>query len=756
MNNQTPINIQPISAYPQVAGPVEYGDKITDPKQMLRAFRRRLPIFFLMMLATFLLVAVYTVQATPVFSSGASIIIDVREKNVFDMSSVLSGLPADSTIVDTEVEIIRSRSLAEKVVDKLDLMDNPEFNPTLQEPGMMDNVKASIREFLQSFRPGANDPIVIPASGLNEDGEEAWIKDEVVSMLLAKTSAARMGTTYGISISATSNDPYLAAEIANQISNQYLVEQLDAKFDATKRNTAWLETRLEDLKNDVKLNESEVESYRAAQGLLTAGALTINEQKVSELSAQLIGQKSELAEAEARLSSVRQMADRGQSADISGEALRSGVITDLRRQQAEINRERADLQTRYGPLHPEIERINTEISNISNQIRSELRRIVASLESEVSIARQRVRSLERSLDDQQATLVENNRASVRLRELERNAEASRAIYESFLGTFKQTAEIEGLAEADARILSRATVPTSPSFPKTSLNLAIGLVLGALIGMAAVIVSEALNSQIADGEDIEDAFHVPFLGNFPKLTGSARKDPALHLIGNPMSSYAEAFRNLRASIMFADLDKTVKTVAITSSQPDEGKTTLTFGLGRMSAMSGSKTLIIDGDFRRKELSQKAVKDPAQRGFLELLFGECELSEAVFVDPETGLHILPLTMERHTPRDVFGSKVFDQLMDHLKLQYDLIVIDTGPLLLLAETRVLTSKVDQVVVVSRWLKTNRAALKQTLAILREFNAKIAGVILNQVDISKYHSQGYGHSGYKAHAKYYGKGVN
>ena len=741
MNSQFPIDTRYANRpyYTSEVGGSE--EKITDPKQALRALRRRLSLFLLVVISVFVAVAVFTFRATPVYSTSASVIIDSRDNTVVDIGSVLAGSPPESTVVDTEVEIIRSRSLAEKVVRQLDLTSYPEFNPMLREASTLDKIKGQIKGLL-----GAG-----PANAQTGDPSETKEMEMVVSALLSSTSARRIGTTYGIEIFANSHDPELAAAIANQIVDQYFVEQLDAKFDATRRANAWLEDRLSELRAEVNDAENAVEAYRASSGLISAGTNTLNEQQMSDLNAQLIVQRAELAEAEARLATLRAMTQSGGSADVSGEALNSQVISNLRRQQAEIQREKADLQNRYGPKHPEIERINQEERGINEQIQIELRRIVSNIEGDVAIARKRVQSLESNLGSMRSTLAQNNQASVRLRELERNAEASRSIYEAFLSRFKQTNESEGLAEPDARLLSAAPVPRAPSFPKTSLNLAVGLIFGLMLGVGAIIGAEALNSQIASGEEIEEHFRVPFLGNFPRLTGPAKKDHRAYLLENPTSAYAESFRNLRASIMFADLDAPVKTVAITSSQPDEGKTTMTHGLGLMSAMSGTRTLIIDGDFRRKRLSDTVMEEAPERGFLECLFGECTIEEAVTVDEASNLHILPLTPSRHTPRDVFGSKAFDQLMDQLQDLYDFIIIDTGPLLLLAETRVLTSKVDQVVIVSRWLKTNRAALKQTLSILRDFRARIAGVVINRVDTSKYHRQGYGHSGYKSYAKYY-----
>ncbi len=723
-------------------------DKVVDPKQVVRALRRRLPLFFATVLATFLAVAIWTFQTVPVYTAQAELIIDVRDENAsFDIASAMQGLAPESAAVDTEVEIIRSRVLAEKVVRKLELQALPEFNPMLREPGLIDKAKqglSGIVENLSGNRAGST------GAGMTVEQRERREMDLVVGELLRKTSARRMGTTYGIQITAKSQNPEIAAGIANAIVEQYRVEQLDAKLEQTRINNDWLETQLADIRDEVAEAESLVEAYRASSGLLTAGDTTINEQTMGDINAQLAVQKLDLAEAEARLDSVRSLLNSGRSADTSADVLRSPVVSELRRQQAELARQRTEAQTRYGPLHPEFQRIQGEEADIEARIQGEIRRIVSSLESEVNIARQRVRSLEGNLGGMRSTLADNNRARVRLRELERNAEASRKLYEDFLNNFKRNDQTQGLLQADARVLSNAAVPQTPAFPKTTLNLAIGLMLGLLLGALAVILAESLNNQVNSGEDIEETFGTPFLGNFPKLSGEARKRPTDHLIDNPMSSYAESFRNLRASIMFADLDSAVQTVAITSSQPDEGKTTISYGLGRMSAMSGTKTLVIDGDFRRKQLTEVAGLEP-ERGFLECLFGEAELADAIVIDPKTSLHILPLTPDRHTPRDVFGSKAFNTLMEQLKKEYELIVIDTGPILLMAETRVLTSKVDQVVVISRWQKTNRSMLKQTLGVLKDFRANVAGVVMNQVDLNKYHRHGYGHSGYKNYAKYY-----
>lgn len=203
-------------------------------------------------------------------------------------------------------------------------------------------------------------------------------------------------------------------------------------------------------------------------------------------------------------------------------------------------------------------------------------------------------------------------------------------------------------------------------------------------------------------------------------------------------------------MFADIDKAAKTVAVVSSLPDEGKTSMTYCLGRMAAMSGTKTIVIDGDLRRRQLTESSGV-AAEQGLLEYLFGEARLADVVTTDEATGLHILPLSDRKHTPRDVFGSRAFDALLAMLQQSYDLIILDTGPILLMAETRVVTRKVDQVVVAARWRKTHRNTLRETMKVLRDFNANIAGVVLTFVDLRKRAHNAYSAANYKSYAKYY-----
>ncbi|MEM6625327.1 MAG: polysaccharide biosynthesis tyrosine autokinase [Pseudomonadota bacterium] len=748
MNKQSSFDLDYAGRLRNASAPAYIEDEVISPSKLFRALRRRIFVFSIVAFSVCLAMAVATFQMRPVYSAFASVIVDPSEQTAIDLGSMISGGPVDSSTVETQTEIIRSRSLAGKIVDQLNLVDNPEFNPDLSPPGAKTRIKNIFVGIANRFAP--RQPVVASP-------DEATIaelqRNVAVDILMLQTSAHRVGATYRIDIHARSGDPKLSADIANAIVDQYLVEQLDAKFDQARRNGKWLENRLVDLRTEVNNTEAAVEAYRAEQGLFVAGDQTLNEQQIADINAQLVVQHAELAERRARLASVRQSISNGATAEISSEALNSNVIANLRNQQAEVVRKRAELESRYGALHPEIQRIAFEEQNLQMQIRAEINRIIANLETEVSIANERVRALSDRLTSLRSNIAANNLAMVRLRELERDAEASRTTYESFLANFKLTSEQEGITEADARVLSRAVVPRSPSSPKTVLNLILGVVLGLGLGFIAALLAENIDNKISAGDEIETLFQVPFLGNVPALSGADKARPVAYLAANPLSAFSEAFRNLRASIMFADLDNTVQTVAITSSEPDEGKTTVSLSLARMSAISGTRTIVIDGDFRRKQLTE-AAELSSEVGLIEYLFGEASLEQVVHRDTESNLDVLPLTDKKQPPRDVFGSRAFDALINELKNKYELIVIDTGPILLMAETRVLANKVDQVVVVARWRATNKGVLQQTLNVLNEFRANIGGVLLNRVDMARYRRHGYGMSGSSKYDKYYQTG--
>ena len=724
-------------------------------RALYRVFRRRLGAFLSASLIVFSVTLIITMQTPPQYTANASIMIDLQQSDVTGIEAALSGLAPDSAAVDTEVEIIKSGALTRKIVDTQNLLDDPEFNTRLQADSTLDVFLREVASMYRALTPHQTAPLA-------QDAQDRLGHERVIEALQDRLSVRRKGLTYVIDIRVESRSPTKAADLANAFADQYLVEQLEAKFDATSRANDWLFERLGVLREEVRSAESAVEVYRARSGLLSAQGSSLTEQQISELTAQLAVQRAESEEAKARLFTVRSQLDRGLPVDTVGQVLTSNVIRELRSQEAEVTRRRAELSSRYGARHPEILKVERETADIAAQIDQETQRIISSLRSETEVTRTKVLSLEASLNALRTELAGNNQALVRLRELERNAQASRGLYESFLGRFKETGEQESLNEADARIVSPAAIPTRQTTPNTLLNLFLGLVFGVAAGIGVMCLQEAFDSGFTTGEQVETYLAVPYISAVPKLhvgafgllkrvSGGALPPPD-YLVEKPLSSYTEAYRTLRSSILLSNGEKSPQIVAITSPLPGDGKSSSVFSLGRLSALAGARTLIIDCDLRRRLLS-RSLDDTPEHGLVEVLTDQLAWADAITRDALTPCDILPLSKSAQTPADLFGSAAFSSLLESLRSHYDLIILDTAPILPVAETRTLIHKSDATVLVAKWRHTRRDAVKTALGIMSDLDTNLIGVMLNQVDQKARQRFGEGDDAYyyNAYRQYY-----
>lgn len=717
-----------------------------DLRRLSNMFRRRLRLFGAIAGLVFIAVVLVTMTATPMYTATANVMLDTRREQVTNVEAVLSGLPADSSVVDTEVEIIKSRRLAERVVNALQLDQDPEFNPALGSPGPVGAIKGVISGAIAAVRPQEAEDSAIA---------EQKAQERVVDSVLQGLSVRRSGLTYVINVSFEAESAPKAATIANKFAELYLLEQLEAKFDATQQATTWLNSRLEGLRDQVLAAEASVQQYRIANNLLSAAGTNLTEQEISNYNMTLSQARAQVAEDEARLNTARSQLARGSTGDDLGEALSSPVIQQLRQQRATVSARVADLQGRYGERHPEMLTANRQLSDIDAQIQAEIQRIISNLEAKVQVSRQRAAAIGGSLSSARGTLAGNNQAQVRLNELERTAEASRTLYESYLNRYKETSSQQGIETSDARVVSQATIPTGQSSPKVPLNLALGLVLALGAGVAAVVLAEMLDAGLATAEDVEQRLDVSYLGAIPLLASVAEgkiSSPIDYVIEKPLSSFAEAFRNLRASVTYSRLGEPVKVVAITSSLPGEGKTTTSVCLARSAAQQGLRVVLVDCDLRRRSVNRLFGAEPT-RGLIEVLAGEASLEEVLTTDQVTGARLLPLAKSSLTPKDVFGSAAMDRLLDELRRTYDLVILDTAPVLPVADTRVLAPKADVVVFLAHWRKTPQHAIEAAFRLLSGTGAHLAGVALTQVDMKQQSKYGYGDPGYyyAEYKKYY-----
>jgi len=513
-----------------------------DLKALVGMVYRRFWMILAGFLVTFGVITYVTFTQTPIYKAETVVQLDTEEKNVIDLGAIFSGLGANTAVVDTEVLVLGSKSLLTRVAVQQKLVEDPEFNSTLRpkKSGLLSPVKGLVRA-LTGGKPPKD-----PFAGMTAEQKDAALLASAVDILRDKVAVKRVGTTYLITVEVASESPETAARLADEIAEQYRVQQLEEKFEATRKATEWLSERVSGLREEVEEKERRVESYRAESGLLAAQGATLTEQQIAYLTTQKATLQVDLDRARARADSMRRQMASGAGAEGITEVLQSQVISDLKTQRAIINRRVAELETKLGPQHPELISARNEAADIDRQINAEVARIAGNIENELKVAQSQISSIQGEISRSTGELRGNNQALVRLRELERDAETSRVLLEEFLARSKQTREQDALITADANILSSASVPESPSSPKKLLNLIIGCLLGGIVGGGLALLAEMFDMKVSSTEDVERKLNANPIGSVPLIRtasflGLSQTNPADFLVENPLSAYAESIR-----------------------------------------------------------------------------------------------------------------------------------------------------------------------------------------------------------------------
>ena len=725
--------------------------------EFIERLRRHKGLVFAVMAVGTLAAWLVVSQTTPRYSARALILVGVPKTNVVDVDDVLHGLRTDRATLESELEVLRSRTLAAKVVDALGLVDEPAFNPRLRPPrrsllgmvSMLNPLRWIPPEWRASLRGTAS---VEPPPPPTPEEIERRTRAAVVARVQGAVSTRIQGRSRVIAVTVRSTDAKLAAAVANRLSELYLLEQLEAKFDATRRATDWLNTRVEELRLQVEASERAVEEFRQAQGLVQGKGATVTEQQISEISTQLILARTKTAEAEARLRQIRSLTSAEGGVESAADVLASPLIQRLREQETDVARRAAEMSTELGARHPRMINIKAELEEVRAKLAAEVEKIVRGLTNALEVAQIRERTLERNLESLKTEAATASSAQGQLRVLEREAEANRALFDTVLARWKETGRQDEIQHPDARIISHAQVPRGPSSPKKRRIVAIAWVLSTFLGIVLVHLVEQMDSGFRSAVQIEDMTGVGTLALVPMVSTVRlrRRSLADYVLARPASSFAESIRTLYTGVLLAGAGGTTKSILVTSSLPDEGKTTLALAMGRLLARSGRQVVLVDADLRRSKVAgELGLADDV--GLLQLLAGRRnELTEAIQRDAASGLHVL--TAGRGTPpnsSDLLSSPRMEALMTTLGDMYELVIVDSPPVHVLTDARVVSRLVDATVFAVRWSVVRREVAALALAQLRKSGAEVAGVVLSMVNVRKNARYGYGDSGY-----YYGYG--
>ncbi|MEI7993585.1 MAG: polysaccharide biosynthesis tyrosine autokinase [Methylococcaceae bacterium] len=703
--------------------------------------RRKLIISVTFLISLLALLTIY--QLVPRYTATTQLLIGINSAKVVDIEEVLAGsLNGDSAVIG-EMEVIKSRELARKIIEHLHLDQYEEFNPKPKKPG-----------FLAQFNPKNWIPDTWkeslgtqPLDTRSETEKQETHLTNLTNTFLSKLTVSQVKRSQVINIAIEAQDPKLAAVIANEVTDQYIVGQLQAKFDATKKATDWLNDQLGDLKQKLENSERAVENYRKNHNLVEVSKGTgVTQQQLSEINSQLITARAQRAEAEAKYQQVESITRNGQDIDSVAEVLNSGLISSLRGQEAEVQRKYSEMLVEYGARHPKMIQMQAELADIKAKIDTEVKKIAAGLRHSLDVARARENSLASSLQQMESKTAGNSQAEVELRALEREATANKVLFETFLGRFKETASTQGIEQADARVISFAEVPLGASFPKKNLMITVSI-LGALVfAIFLAFVLEMLNPGIRSPEQVSQLFNLTTLGIVPKTVNI--NIPVLqYLLEKPQSALAEALNTLRISLSLLNPDSDVKSVLISSALPSEGKSTLASLLSRHSAAAGKKVVLVDADLRRPTIVKMFNLDKKTLGLTDLLMNHTlSLTDVLVKDPATGLSILTRGHAAFlNPSDLFASQRMKALLEQLKEQFDLVIVDSAPIMAVPDSRILAGLVDKILFVVNWDTTPKKVVATALHIFaKDGHNNLAGIVLQKVNLEQYGRYGYGDSGY------------
>lgn len=709
-------------------------------RDFLRMLNRRRSMIIAIVVVCTLSAGLVARNLTPVYTAEATLLLDTRKTQVIEIKTVMSGLPADMTAVRSELDILNSGQLARQVVEQGGLLTDPEFVPATAPKESQNESRSLVTRALalatgNGFRPD-----------LGLQTAEA-IEDEAIDSFHRHLHILNDGRSYAIRVAFESTSPEKAARIANLTVKLYIDDQLEAKQLANERANTWLNERIGELREEVRKSDTNVQEFRAQHQLIESRGATVSDQQLSELNTQLILARTERAQAEARLKRIHDLQVNGSGLEAAREVLSSGLIQRLREQESDLLRREAELAAVYDDKHPKMINIRAEMADFKRTIREEIDKVALSVGNDVAVARSREVALAASLDEIERRTSQASRAEVELKELQRDADANRTLFQTFLNRSKETGSQEDLLRPDARVISNAMVPRHSSSLGGGPITGLAFLVSFLVSTALAILLERLDNRFVTSTQLHQRTGLSVLGMVPEVTKTQSASPLNYALEQPRSAFCESLRSIRQAARSSNRDHPPKIMLVTSSIVGEGKTTFCAAFASLAARSGRRVLAIDCDSRCSRL-QNEIKAAPIANLGDILLGKVEFGMVPMPDCSTGcLDLIAPIADNLAEQDVFASPRMAQFLSEASKRYDLIIMDTPPVMAVSVAPILAPFADLCLYIVRWDKTSQELVASGLGQLEQAQSKSIGLVLSRVDLRRHRRLGYGDQAY-----YYG----
>jgi succinoglycan biosynthesis transport protein ExoP len=705
--------------HPTAPAPSQAEDPRVDLKELIRIVKRRRGSILWTAAVPVLLALLYAVLATPLYTASTQILIDPRDRRIVSNEVAPEALAADGgvAVVESQQLVITSDIVLRRAIAREHLDADPEFG------GLSTGLPGVLRNGLA-------------AAGIGLDAAEGADPElKALRQLKKRVGVKRSDKAFVVDVYVSSDDRMKSVRIADALAQAYLDDQTEARSRASGRASAALGGRLDALRSRVQQAEDRVVQYKEQHKILAAGGVLVNEQQLNEMAIQLAAARGKTAEARARYEQIASARRSGIESGANPEAVLSQTVAQLRGQYAEVARQRAELGASVGPRHPSIANLDAQIQGVQKLINEELSRIASAARSALERAEANERTLEANLEGLKQSAISTNQASVQLRELEREVEAGRAVYQAFLVRARETGEQQSIDSTNARVISKATPPRDKSWPPRLLLLGVALMAGLGLGTGVGLMREYLDERVYSREALQELTGVPVLAVVPQRSARARSwsrlSNSVRWRRRDAHSCADEQAGLQIAAMrrlcdaLGDAPQRGRCLLMTSATAGEGRTSTALNLALTAAASGRRILLIDADIERGMLS-KTLEAGGNAGLFDLIEGRATLPSVLLNEIESGLNFLPLgNATRLASRNPNPQELAQKLCEPAK-QFDLVIIDSGAVLADEYVRPFAEVVDDVVFVVRSGGPKRDAILAAIDALRINARKVRGTVL------------------------------
>lgn len=668
---------------------------------------------------------------TPVYRAVASLVIEPKGASLISFQQPVDPTNPTSDYLQTQISLIQSRGVAERAVKQLNLTAHPEFDPR-QRPYLMTRLKALVASL---------DPALFPDTwSQGEPLTPEQVFDGAVAQLMEHTSVSSVGKSQLVTIGVTLKDKEMAAAAANALARGYLDSRLDAQVGDSLTASRWMDTRVIELRTQLQESENKLQSYRDAQGLVDVGGVTtITANELAKTSDRMIDARRERAEAQSQYQQVQSITGKSASQLSTIPAvINNPVIQQFQADAAKAQAKVDELSKRYGELHPKMIAARSDLAAAKASMSTQVSQVVAGLQNNYQLAQANESALRASVNTSRAQIQDISRKEFKLRELQRDVDSNRSLYETFVNRLRETTATSDLSASNARIVDNAITPMQPNTPRKSLIFSIVAVLAFGVACGLALLRDALKNTVKSSDDVEKKMRLPVLSVVPLLQKKNRLQLSRQFERNDDSAFSEAIRTTRTGVMLSDIETRRHVLVVTSSVPGEGKSAiavnLACALGRLE-----RVLLIEADLRRPTLAKNLGLSNGDIGLASLVNGSARAGECI--QRVGDMDVLPAGAVPSNPLELLASPRFSSFLEWARQHYDRIVIDSPASHSVSDAALLCARADAVLYVVKSDSTSAPVVQRGVGQLIRNGAPVIGVILNQVSAlnARYDHQGY-----------------